>query len=147
MNRRLPIATITTDTKCGYCVGSKCCSYITQKVDAPRSRGDFDHLLWQVSHRGVSVYKDTDGWYLLFETRCDHLLSDGRCGIYDTRPQICRDYSNDYCEFDEPAERHFKLLFSDYESLLRYREQRFRRRHPRAESPRTKRPRRTRHSL
>lgn len=146
MRRPLPVTTMTPETKCSYCVGSKCCSYITQKVDAPRSRDDFDHLLWQVSHRGVSVYKDSDGWYLLFESRCDHLLPDKRCGIYDTRPQICRDYSNDYCEFDEPAERHFKLLFTDYESLLKYREQRFRRRGGAAGSPQTKRSRQTRRS-
>ncbi len=144
MRHPLPVTTMTPETKCSYCVGSKCCSYITQKVDAPRSHDDFDHLLWQVSHRGVSVYKDSDGWYLLFETRCEHLLADNRCGIYDTRPQVCRDYSNDYCEFDEPAERHFKLLFTDYESLLRYREQRFRRRGAPAGSAQTKRSRKTR---
>ncbi|MHB1515798.1 MAG: YkgJ family cysteine cluster protein [Acidiferrobacteraceae bacterium] len=146
MNQNIPIMVMTPETKCGYCTNSKCCTYITQKIDGPRSHDDFDHLLWQVSHHGVSVYKDSDGWYLLFETRCDHLATGGRCGIYETRPQICRDYSNDYCEFDEPAERHFKLLFNDYESLRQYREQRFRRGTRAAGSRRTKRPRGTRRS-
>jgi len=31
--------------------------------------------------------------------RCPHLQPDNRCGIYDRRPQICRDYSADQvCE-------------------------------------------------
>jgi Fe-S-cluster containining protein len=32
----------------------------------------------------------------MFETRCQHLLGDGRCDIYDDRPTICRSHSNDY---------------------------------------------------
>ena len=34
-------------------------------------------------------------------TDCKHLQSDNRCGIYDTRPQICRDYSTDDCEYED----------------------------------------------
>ena len=26
---------------------------------------------------------------------------DNRCGIYETRPQICRDYSTDNCEYED----------------------------------------------
>jgi Fe-S-cluster containining protein len=52
--------------------------------------------LWQVSHDGVGAYKDDDGWFVMFETRCQHLLGDGRCDIYDDRPTICRSHSNDY---------------------------------------------------
>ena len=125
MRPELPLAT-DLDTKCARCPGTKCCTYITQQVGVPRSRADFDHLLWQVSHRGISLYKDQDGWYLLISTVCDHLQHDGRCGIYETRPQVCRDYSNDYCEFDEPAEQHFDLLFEDHASLSAYVATRFR---------------------
>lgn len=124
MRPDLPVHVPLND-KCGHCPGTKCCSYITQQVTTPRSRVDFDHLLWQVSHRGISVYKDEDGWYLLISTVCDHLQPDGRCGIYATRPGICRDYSNDYCEFDEPAESHFELLFPDHTSLSAYVTKRF----------------------
>ena len=117
----------TPETKCGYCTNSKCCTYITQHVPAPRSRYDFEHLLWQVSHENVQAYKDSDGWYLLINTRCTHLLPDGRCGIYERRPQVCRDHSNDYCEFDAPAEDSFELFFDGYESLLKYCRKRFKR--------------------
>ncbi len=118
---------ITPDNKCGYCTNSKCCTYITQQIDTPRSKADFDLLLWQVSHENVRLYQDEDGWFLLIDTPCTHLLPDGRCGIYDRRPQICRDYSNDWCEFDAPAEDGFKRYFPDYDSLLAYCRRRFKR--------------------
>jgi Fe-S-cluster containining protein len=116
---------ITAEEKCGYCTNSKCCTYITQAIDTPKSKHDFEHLLWQVSHENVSVYKDDDGWCLLVDTRCTHLQPDGRCGIYEHRPKICRDHSSDYCEFDAPAEDGFDLYFPDYPSLLAYCKKRF----------------------
>ena len=118
---------LTAENKCGFCTNSKCCLYVTQAIDAPRSKQDFEHLLWQVSHNNVTVYKDEDGWCLLFETPCSHLRPGGLCGIYEQRPQICRDHSNDHCEFDEPAESGFSLHFTDYESLLIYCKKRFKR--------------------
>lgn len=118
---------LTPETKCGYCTNSKCCTYITQHIPTPRAKGDFEHLLWQVSHQNVHAYKDKDGWYLLVNNRCLHLLPGGRCGIYETRPQICRNHSNDYCEFDAPAEDGFELFFNGYEALLKYCKKRFKR--------------------
>ncbi|MCB1866064.1 MAG: YkgJ family cysteine cluster protein [Chromatiales bacterium] len=118
---------ITPENKCSFCTGTICCSYVTQQIDAPRSKYDFEHLLWQVSHENVSAYKEEDGWYLMFTTRCTHLLDDGRCGIYETRPEVCREYSNDYCEYDSPAEEGFELYFRDYDELLKYCKKRFKR--------------------
>ncbi len=92
---------------------------------APRSKADFDHLLWQISHKGVSIYKDTDGWFLLVEAECNHLKKDGGCAIYETRPQICRDYDNEWCEYDQPAEEGFDLYFRSYDELLTYCRKRF----------------------
>ncbi len=113
--------------KCDQCTNSKCCTYITQQIDRPRSKYDFEILLWQVSHDGVGVYRDNDGWFVMFETGCQHLLGDGRCNIYDDRPTICRSHSNDYCEYDAPAEDGFELYFPDYNSLLQYCRKRFKR--------------------
>ena len=61
MGKKLNVK-ITTDNKCSFCVGSKCCSYVTQQIDTPRSKDDFETLLWQVSHHNVGAYKDEDGW-------------------------------------------------------------------------------------
>jgi len=132
MNEVIPIypegqIEITPENKCGYCYGTKCCSYITQQIETPRSKADFDLMLWQISHRSVRFYQDDDGWFLLIDTQCLHLEPDGACGIYETRPQICREYSNDYCEFDAPAEDGFKRYFDSYDSLLTYCRNRFKR--------------------
>lgn len=116
---------ITAENKCSFCQGSKCCSYVTQQIDPPRSMDDFDVLLWQLSHRDVQLYKDEDGWFLMFNTPCLHLQDNGGCGIYETRPKICRSHSNDYCEYDAPAEEGFKKFFDGYDSLLKYCQKRF----------------------
>lgn len=125
--KSIPVETMTPETKCGFCTNTRCCTYITQAIDAPRSKTDFDYLLWQVSHQNVRIYRDEGSWYLLIDNPCSHIMADGRCGIYDSRPQICRDYSNDYCEFDEPAENGFELYFDGYQSLLKYCRKRFKR--------------------
>ena len=118
---------VNSDNKCDLCEGSKCCNYITQEIDTPRSMDEFDTLLWQLAHENNQAYKDEDGWFLLVYTKCHFLQDDGRCGIYETRPQMCRDYTNDYCEYDAPAEEGFELFFDGYDSLLKYCQKRFKR--------------------
>lgn len=127
--RTLPVtfdkSILTPENKCSFCTGALCCTYITQQIDTPRSKSEFTHLLWQVSHQHVKIYKDDDGWTLLVEGTCMHLQPDNRCGIYETRPEICREHSNDYCEFDAPSEEGFDLYFPTYESLLKYCKKKF----------------------
>jgi Fe-S-cluster containining protein len=127
--RTLPVSfdksILTPENKCSFCTGALCCTYITQQIDTPRSKSDYTHLLWQVSHQHVKIYKDEDGWTLLVEGKCMHLQPDNRCGIYETRPEICREHSNDYCEFDAPSEDGFDLYFPSYESLLKYCKKKF----------------------
>lgn len=116
---------ITTENKCSFCEGSKCCTYVTQPIDTPRSKDEFDYLLWQVSHENVAIYKSCNVWYMLIAGNCNHLLSDGRCGIYETRPRICRDHTNDFCEYDQDSLKDFDLYFPDYTSLLKYCKKRY----------------------
>jgi len=131
MDKPFPAIQVTTESaefnKCDLCTNSKCCTYVTQQIDTPRSKYDFEILLWQVSHDGVGAYKDEDGWFVIFEARCQHLLTDGRCNIYEIRPAICRTHSNDYCEYDAPAEEGFEFYFPDYDSLLRFCKKKFKR--------------------
>jgi len=116
---------VESQNKCDLCTNSKCCTYVTQQIDTPRSKYDFEILLWQVSHKKVKAYKDSDGWFVLFEADCTHLEHDGRCGIYEDRPTICRTHENEFCEYDAPAEDGFDLYFPNYSSLLTYCEKRF----------------------
>lgn len=123
---RKPSSKAADVNKCSRCHNSKCCTYTTEALGvAPRAKSDFDHLLWQISHQGVELYKDAGGWYLMFQGSCEHLQSDGGCAIYNERPQICRDYSNDWCEYDESAEKGFQLYFRNYAELLTYCKKRF----------------------
>ena len=85
-------------------------------------------MLWQVAHENTQIYKDDEGWFLLVNNRCTFLMDDGRCGIYETRPQVCRDHTNDGCEFNTPAGKDdFEVFFPDYKTLLKYCRKRFKR--------------------
>lgn len=118
---------LTPETKCGACPGALCCNYVTEALQTPKSRYDFDYLLWQLSHENVQCFKDNDdSWHLLFVSRCRHLQPDNRCGIYERRPQVCRDHSNDFCEMDQPLSKDWKLYFPDDAALDVYCRKRFR---------------------
>lgn len=108
---------VNIDKKCSKCKKSICCNSINQPIPKPKSMEDFDHLLWQISHENINVFKDADGWFLLIETPCMHLLPGGVCGIYDTRPWVCREYDNDFCEFDESIEEASEYYFTKPKQL------------------------------
>ncbi|MFM1897424.1 MAG: hypothetical protein RLZZ385_2498 [Pseudomonadota bacterium] len=120
-----PVSPISIDKKCSKCRKSICCNSINQKIDAPRALEDFDHLLWQVSHANINIFKDADGWFLHIHSRCEHLLDGGVCAIYDTRPFVCREYDNDYCEFDESIPQASELFFSNHREFEAYCRKRF----------------------
>lgn len=84
---------------CSYCT-AKCCRYFALPIDTPTTWADFEHLRWFIMHGKTALFVDDGTWYLLVYGDCENLLPDHRCGIYDDRPQICRDYSFDSCEFD-----------------------------------------------
>ena len=85
---------------CDHCT-AKCCHYFALPIDSPETRKDFDYVRWYLLHDRATVFVEGNCWYLLVHTTCKHLRSDHRCGIYETRPQICRDYTTDECEFDD----------------------------------------------
>ena len=116
---------VKIDKKCSKCKKSICCVSINQKIKTPKTREDFDHLLWQVSHENINIFKDADGWFLHIATRCAHLGEGGVCNIYEQRPWVCRDYDNDFCEFDESIEEASEFFFSTFEQLNEYCRKRF----------------------
>ncbi len=94
---------------CEHCVGY-CCRYIALPIDTPTERSDFDDIRWYLLHQGVSVFIEDGEWYINIETTCRHLQPDHRCGIYATRPKICRDYTTENCDYhsgDYGWEHHF----------------------------------------
>jgi Fe-S-cluster containining protein len=85
---------------CQFCA-AKCCKYYSLPMEKPTTRKDFDYIRWFLLHGRSAVYIEDGTWYLLVYSDCKHLLPDNRCGIYDTRPQICREYTTDNCEYDD----------------------------------------------
>ena len=85
---------------CDYCT-AKCCKYFALPIETPDNREEFDFIRWYLLHDRASVFVEEGSWYLLVHTECKHLASDNRCGIYHTRPQICRDYSTKQCEYED----------------------------------------------
>ena len=85
---------------CEHCT-AKCCRYFALPIDTPKTRRDFDFMRWYLLHERASIFVEGSTWYLLVHTTCKHLQDDHRCGIYHTRPQICREYTTDECEFED----------------------------------------------
>ncbi len=86
---------------CEHCT-AKCCRYIALPLPRkPKTWGDFDEIRWFLTHQDINIFVDDGEWYLLVHRTCQYLQADYRCGIYETRPQICRTYTTDECEYDE----------------------------------------------
>ena len=88
------------ESACNYCA-AKCCRYFALPIDEPTEWQEFDYMRWFLLHRHAVVFIEEGSWYLLVETPCRHLRDDNLCGIYEKRPQICRDYHTDNCEYDD----------------------------------------------
>jgi len=85
---------------CEYCT-AKCCHYFALPIEEPTDTRDFDFIRWYLLHDRATMFVDEGDWYLMVHTVCKHLQPDYRCGIYHTRPQICREYTTDNCEFED----------------------------------------------
>jgi Fe-S-cluster containining protein len=94
---------------CDHCT-AKCCKYYALPIETPTTRKDFDYIRWYLLHGETTVFIEEDTWYLLVHTVCKHLQPDNRCGIYETRPRICREYTTVNCEFEDDwiYERYFE---------------------------------------
>ncbi len=97
---------------CEFCT-AKCCKYFALPIDAPDCFEDLEYIRWYLLHDRASVFKEDEDWYLLVHTTCEHLQPDNRCGIYLTRPKICRDYTTDNCEYDDNWTYDFYLETAD----------------------------------
>ena len=120
---------------CDYCA-AKCCRYFALPIETPTSRRDYDFLRWYLLHGRASLFIEDETWYLLVHTECRHLQPDHRCGIYETRPQICREYNTNNCEYLD--DYTYDQYFETPEQIDEYAEAIFPRR--RGESFRSRKP-------
>ena len=109
-----------TDIKQNPCAGcSLCCRYIAMEIDRPEEKKDVEQIRWFLLHKNVWIFIDHDSsWNIQFNTPCEKL--DGHlCSIYETRPQICRDYSVDSCEKYGDGDS-FKVLWKHEEEFTEW---------------------------
>lgn len=86
---------------CNRC-GARCCTHIALEIDRPTTKAERDYIRWYLLHGGVEVFIDHHKhWFIKVPTPCD-MLKEGLCTIYETRPDICREYPEPgtVCEFD-----------------------------------------------
>jgi Fe-S-cluster containining protein len=107
------------DSLCDHCTG-KCCRYFSLPIKTPATWDDYDEVRWFLAHGQTLVYIEKDVWYLLVMTKCQYLQPDNRCGIYLTRPEICRAYTTDDCEFD--SDWGFDRIFEAPEQISEFAE-------------------------
>jgi Fe-S-cluster containining protein len=93
---------------CEHCT-AKCCRYFALPLDAPEDLADFEFIRWFLLHERATIFREDDTWYLLVHTVCRHLQDNNMCGIYETRPQVCRDYSTKDCEYEDDWTYDFYL--------------------------------------
>ena len=85
---------------CAHC-SAKCCRYFALPIEAPEEWKDFEFIRWYLLHERATVFVEDGDWYLLVHNKCKALGDDNLCGAYDSRPQICRDYTTDKCEYED----------------------------------------------
>merc|ERR1712000_763384 len=84
---------------CSYCT-ARCCRYFALPIETPTTWEDYDHMRWYIMHGHSAIFVDEDVWFLMVYGDCKYILPDYRCGNYEDRPQICRTYTTDDCEYD-----------------------------------------------
>ncbi|MCG6155500.1 YkgJ family cysteine cluster protein [Rubinisphaera margarita] len=122
---------------CDHCT-AKCCRYFALPIDTPDSREELENIRWYLLHEDVSIFVDEGTWFLMVHTVCRKLRSDNLCGIYETRPQICRDYSTDNCEYD--GDGCYDQLFESPEQMWEYIEAVYPQKKPKRKPARTELP-------
>ena len=103
---------------CSQCAGL-CCRYFALPIDNPDCAKDFDNIRWYLLHENVTIFVEKKQWYIGVANRCKVLQPDNLCGVYETRPRVCRGYSTGNCDY-HGGEYEFELLFTSAEQLVKY---------------------------
>jgi Fe-S-cluster containining protein len=79
--------------------GAECCQYFAVYIDEPTDLEEYDAIKWYLHHRHVVIYIDKHSdWYVHVEVPCKQMKKNGKCSIYESRPQVCREYKTEACE-------------------------------------------------
>lgn len=106
---------------CEHCTAA-CCHYLALPLDEPETPRDFDDIRWYLMHKGVNVFVEDGEWYIQVPTACENLRADNLCGIYETRPKICREYKAGDCDY-AGGSYGYEQLFQCEEDIVAYMKQ------------------------
>lgn len=99
-----------------------CCTYMAIEIDEPTTVADFQNIRWYCAHKETWVFREDGSWYVVFNTPCEHLQADYSCGIYETRPQVCRDHKFGECDYFLRGEFDLELrMIEEVDAYLRKR--------------------------
>lgn len=102
-----------------------CCKYVALEIDCPEELEDFENIKWYVCHKNINVFvEEDDVWNIEFITPCAFLDKNGWCKIYNKRPQLCKDYSQEQCLFHN-SDYNEKYRFERIEDVEKYIEEVF----------------------
>ncbi len=107
-----------TCTLCDHCT-AVCCQYLALPLDKPETRRDFDDIRWYLMHEGVTVFVEDGDWFVQIRARCRNLQADFKCGVYQTRPTICREYKAEDCDY-VGGDYQYEHLFTAPEQIESY---------------------------
>ena len=83
---------------CEQCTAA-CCRYLAIPLDTPTNARDYDDMRWYLMHEDVLVFVEDGDWFIQFQTPCKKIGADSHCAIYETRPEICREYQPKDCDY------------------------------------------------
>ncbi len=119
---------------CEECVGL-CCRYFAFEIPKPKTRRDFDDMRWYLLHEDCIIFVEDGEWYIQINRKCKMLQPDNRCGIYENRPAICREYTTEGCDY-HGEEYEYDHLFTEPEQIARFADEYFARRSKRKKAAR-----------
>lgn len=107
------------DKSCKECDGL-CCQYVALPLDNPETEKEYDDIRWYLCHENVSVFVEDGQWYISFKTPCRYLCPETNvCKNYPERPEICRDFDPECCEFN--SEKYgYELHFTNDKQMREY---------------------------
>ena len=110
-------------TLCKKC-NAKCCKYFALQIDTPKSKIDFENIRWYIAHKKVSIFIEKRKWYLQISNKCEYLLGNNKCSIYDKRPIICKEHETSVCEYDS-KDFEYDIIFNNLDEFDLYLSNRF----------------------
>ena len=97
-----------------------CCQYAVIELKTPQTKKELDMIQWQILHNITIFIEDDNKWYAEIKNPCTKLNNKGLCSIYNSRPNICREYSQEECEKNKGEEYGIKHSFKTEKEFMEF---------------------------